>query len=56
MIQRTGRAKVPLFAESETKFFLKIANGDFEFVKDDKGDVICLFMYRGGSPTQLIRK
>jgi hypothetical protein len=56
LIQRIGREKAPLFAESETKFFLKAANGDFEFVKDDKGDVAYLFLYRGGAPTQLIRK
>jgi len=56
MIQRTLREKAPLFAESETKFFLKATNGDFEFVKDDKGDATYLFMYDGGAPTQLIRK
>ena len=56
MIQRTLREKAPLFAESETKFFLKATNGDFEFVKDDKGDVRYLFLYRGGAPTQLIRQ
>ena len=56
MIQRTEREKVPLFAESETKFFLKASNGDFEFVKDDQGDVKYLFMYRGGAPTQAIRQ
>ena len=56
MIQRTLREKAPLFAESETKFFLKATNGDFEFVQDDKGDVTYIFMYRGGAPTQLIRQ
>ena len=56
MIQRTGREKAPLFAESETMFFLKASNGDFEFAKDDNGNVICLFLYRGGGPTQLTRK
>jgi hypothetical protein len=56
MIQRIGREKTRLFAESDTKFFLRIINGDFEFVKDDKGDVICLFLYRGGAPMQLIRQ
>ena len=56
MIQRIGRGKAPLFAESETTFSLKVANGDFEFVEDDRGEVICLFLYRGGAPTQLIRK
>ena len=56
MIQRTGREKASLYAESETKFFLKASNGDFEFVKDEKGDVKYLFFYRGGDPTQLIRQ
>ena len=59
MIQRDALEKArpaPLFAESETKFFLKATNGDFEFVKDDKGDVKYLFMYRGGAPTQAIRR
>ena len=56
MIQRIGREKAPLFAESEAKFFLKASNGDFEFVKDDRGNVICLFLYRGGGPTQLTRR
>lgn len=56
MIQRTGREKAPLFAESETTFFLKATNGDFEFAKDEKGDVKYLFFYRGGRPTQLIRR
>ena len=56
MIQRTGREKAPLFAESDTKFFLNASNGDFEFVKDDEGDVKYLFMYRGDAPTQLIRQ
>jgi Tol biopolymer transport system component len=56
LIQRTGRQKVPLFPESETTFFLKIVNGDFEFVKDDGGKVICIFLYRGGAPIQLVRQ
>jgi hypothetical protein len=56
MIQRSGREKAPLFAESETRFFLKASNGDFEFTKDEKGDVKYLFLYRGGGPTQLIRE
>ena len=57
MVQGAGREKDSLFAESETKFFLKAANGDFEFVKDDKGDVKYIFVYRGGTPAaQLIRE
>jgi CubicO group peptidase (beta-lactamase class C family) len=35
--QATGQEKVEAFAESETKFFLKIVDANFEFVKDDSG-------------------
>ena len=30
--QATGQAKAPLFAEAESKFFLKVANAQIEFV------------------------
>ena len=39
--------KFPLFAESETYFFLKGTNGDIEFVKDDNGNVTHLNLYQG---------
>lgn len=35
--QATGQGRVEAFAESETKFFLKIVDANFEFVKDDSG-------------------
>jgi Tol biopolymer transport system component len=60
MIQPQGREKFPLFAESETRFFMKATYGDFEFVKDDQGAVKYLFFYRrdvgGGVPRQWIRQ
>ncbi len=37
--QVTGEAKRPLSASSETKFFSKAVDDDFEFFKDDKGKV-----------------
>jgi hypothetical protein len=60
MIQPQGREKVPLFAESETRFFMKATYGDFEFVRDNNGAVKYLFFYRrdvgGGVPRQWIRQ
>jgi hypothetical protein len=60
MIQPQGQEKIALFAESETKFFMKATYGDFEFVKDDQGVVKYLFFYRqlvgGGVPRQWIRQ
>jgi hypothetical protein len=56
MIQMAAWERGPLFAESETRFFLKKTHLDIEFVKDEKGDVKYLFWYRGGAPAQLIRQ
>jgi predicted alpha/beta superfamily hydrolase len=35
----TGYSKVPLFAETETKFFLKAIDYQYEFIRDSKGIV-----------------
>lgn len=37
--QVTGQPKVPIFPESERRFFLKIVDAQFEFSFDDKGNV-----------------
>jgi len=38
--QATGQPKSEMFPESETVFFVKDANAQFTFVKDDKGAVV----------------
>lgn len=38
--RNNGLPKSPLMPESETKFFLKIAGVEFDFIKDKKGKVI----------------
>ena len=48
-MQAAGRDKVPLFAESETRFFLKLADIQFTFTKDDSGAVAGLVIHRNGS-------
>jgi len=48
MTQATGQGKLPLFAESETKFFLKVVDAQVEFVKNDKGEVTGLVLHQGG--------
>jgi CubicO group peptidase (beta-lactamase class C family) len=45
--QATGQGKIPLFAESETKFFPKVMDAEIEFVKDDKGAVTHLMLHQG---------
>lgn len=47
--QASGQNKFPLFAESETKFFMKILGVETEFVKDDKGNVTHLIHRQAGN-------
>jgi hypothetical protein len=39
MGQATGQPKVQFYPESDTKFFLKVIDGDLTFVKNEKGEV-----------------
>jgi CubicO group peptidase (beta-lactamase class C family)/uncharacterized protein YneR len=46
--QATGQQAFEIFAESETKFFLKTLPAQLEFMKDDKGKVNSVTLYQGG--------
>jgi hypothetical protein len=46
--QATGQSKVEVFAESETRFFLKVVEANIEFVKDDSGKFTKLILNQGG--------
>jgi hypothetical protein len=46
--QGTGQNKVGIFAETETKFFVKVIDAQLEFVEDEKGNVSKLILYQGG--------
>jgi CubicO group peptidase (beta-lactamase class C family) len=56
MTQATNQPKFPLFAESETKFFLKVVDAQVEFVKDEKGQVTHLVLYQGGREVKGVRR
>lgn len=45
--QATGQGKIPLFAESETKFFAKVIDAEIEFSEDEKGVVTDLVLHQG---------
>jgi CubicO group peptidase (beta-lactamase class C family) len=55
MSQATGQGKAPLFAESERKFFLKVANAQVEFVGEGES-VTELVLYQGGRETRAPRQ
>jgi len=52
MTQATGQSKVPIFAESETKFFLRVVEAQLTFVKDAQGKVTHLILHQGGRDQQ----
>ena len=52
MMQVTGQLKVPLFAESETEFFLKVVDAQVEFFKNEKGEVTHLMLHQNGRDTK----
>ena len=48
MGQATGQPKFELFAESETRFFLKVVDAQVEFQLDAGGKVTGLLLFQGG--------
>jgi hypothetical protein len=54
--QATGQGKIPLFAESETKFFPKVMDAEIEFLKDEKGAVTHLMLHQGAADIKAARK
>ncbi|HKV93245.1 MAG TPA: serine hydrolase [Candidatus Angelobacter sp.] len=56
MAQATNQRKNPLFAESETLFFLKVVDAQVEFVKNDKGEVTAMILHQNGHDTKGMKK
>jgi CubicO group peptidase (beta-lactamase class C family) len=48
MTQLSGQPKFPVFAESETEFFLKVVDAQLTFVKGDKGAVTEAILHQNG--------
>lgn len=56
MTQATGQPKFPLFAESESKFFLKVVDAEVEFVRNEKSELTHLVLHQGGQDVKAVRK
>ncbi len=54
--QASGQGKVPIFAETETKFFLKVVDAQIEFLKDETGAVTHLMLHQGPVEMKAPRK
>jgi len=53
--QLTGQGQIPVYAESETKFFLKVVDAQVEFFKDAGGAVTHAVMYQNGRERKVPR-
>ncbi|MFN3841153.1 MAG: serine hydrolase [Cyclobacteriaceae bacterium] len=51
-IQATHQPKATIYAESETKFYLKVVNAQVEFVRDENNRVHQLILYQNGAVLQ----
>ena len=56
MVRATNQPKVPVFAESPTKFFYKVVDAQITFVADDKGDVEKLILHQNGADHEARRE
>jgi CubicO group peptidase (beta-lactamase class C family) len=56
MTQITGQPKFPVYAESESKFFLKVVEAEIEFFPTDKGGSAYLVIHQGGQEVKAIKK
>jgi hypothetical protein len=53
--QLTGQPQFPIFAESDTKFFLKVVEAQVEFFTDASGTVTHAVMYQNGRERRVSR-
>jgi CubicO group peptidase (beta-lactamase class C family) len=56
MTQATNQGKLPLFAESETMFFLKAVDAQVEFVKNEMGEVTHMVLHQNGRDVKGVKK
>jgi len=48
-LQATGQPNIPVFAESETKFFYKVVDAQISFVQDASGEITSLILHQNGA-------
>jgi serine-type D-Ala-D-Ala carboxypeptidase/endopeptidase len=55
-LQATGQPRFPVFAESETRFFLKVVDAQLTFVKDASGKATEVVLHQNGVDQKARRK
>lgn len=56
MTQATDQPKIPVYPESQTRFFLKAVDAEIEFFPGDNGKVSYLILHQGGKDQKGVRK
>jgi CubicO group peptidase (beta-lactamase class C family) len=56
IVQGPGEGKIPMYAETEMKFFSTIIPVEIEFVRDGQGDVTHLILHRSGHDMKARKK
>ena len=56
MAEATGQPKFQLYAESQTKFFLKVADAQVDFERDPQGTAAALVLHQAGRDTKAAKK
>ncbi len=56
MAQATNQSKLPIFPESETKFFYKVVDAQLEFFKNDQSQITHLVLHQGGQDINGVKK
>jgi hypothetical protein len=56
MTQATGQGKIPIYAESDTKFFPTAVPAEIEFFKDEQGKVTYLILHQNGHEMKAPKK
>lgn len=56
MTQATDQPKIPVYPESQTRFFLKAVDAEIEFFTGDNGKVSYLILHQGGKDQKGVRK
>jgi CubicO group peptidase (beta-lactamase class C family) len=56
LVQLNQQQKFPIFAESETMFFYRIADAQIEFVKNEKGEITGLVLHQNGRDIKGVKK
>ncbi len=54
--QMNSQGKAPVFPESETRFFLKVADVEIDFVKDEKGEITGLVLHHNGNDQKGVKR